>query len=167
MKRLICILLCPCLFLLFACSRPESTFTEPVYFYYPRLEVNFEGLDGVIAYEIREGKDFSSVEEFLESYLQGPESYILYSPFPVTSTLIDCSFSESCIRVSLSNDFDQLVGIPFTIATSCIAKTLFSYTKLKTVEINILNIDNTIERSVTLTNDHLLLEDSYAAPPAE
>ena len=167
MKRLFSAVLI-CVILLSGCwNQSESFYTKPVYFYYPLISFDLSTGNRVLSYELREGEEFSSDRELLTHYLEGPNNSGLYSPFPVGCSLIDYTASDGRIHIYLSHHFNELIGMPFTIATSCIAMTILTYTGLNSVEINVLDADNEVKRFVTLTQDQILLIDSHTVPPAE
>ncbi len=168
MKRLIGILLVLCFLILPGCHQPsEETYKKPARFYYPRNDVLLESKDGVIAYELRETAHIASRTEMLRYYFEVPDSSALYSPFPEESSVLDCTFFSSTLYVSLSHHFDELTGLPFTIATTCIAMTLLTSTNYTIIEFEILGEDGEILRSFTLTRDQVLLEDTHIALPGE
>ena len=167
MKQFIC-MIALCALLLTGCwQQPESFYTKPVHFYYPRISFDLTSGTRALSYELREGKDFSSEKELLEYYFEGPSNSGFYSPFPVGGDVLDYTVSQGCIYLYLSHHFNELIGFSFTIATSCIAMTILTYTGHDSVEINVVGIDNEIERFVTLTQDDILLIDSCTIPPAE
>ncbi len=168
MRKMICLLLIFCLLLLPGCQpRSEDAYKRPAYFYYPRSEILPEGENAVIDYELREAAQITTRQELLDIYFEGPQSSSFYSPFPEGSSVVDCSFYGKTLYVTLSNHFDELVGMSFTIATSCIAMTLLSSTNINTVEFDVLGEDGTIVRSITVKRDQILLKDTYIELPAE
>ncbi len=167
MKRIICMIVLCALFLTGCIQQSESFYTKPVHFYYPRSSFDLTSGTRTISYELREGKDFSSEKELLEKYFEGPSNSGLYSPFPVGVDVLDYKVSQGCIYLYLSHDFNELTGLSFTIATSCIATTILTYTGYDSVEINVMDTNNEVERFVTLTQDDILLIDTCTIPPAE
>lgn len=167
MKQLICLLLAVCLLLLPGCRpRSEDGYKRPAYFYYPRNEILLEGENGVIDYELREAAQIATRKDLLDIYFEGPQSSSFYSPFPEGSSVVDCSFFGNTFYVTLSRHFDELVGMSFTIATTCIAMTLLTSTNYNTVEFDVLGEDNSIVRSITIKRDQIMLTDTYIALPA-
>lgn len=166
MKRIVSLLLIFYILLSGCGKQSESLYNKPSYFYYPMVEITMSDPNGVIAYEIREGADFASEQALLEAYLLGPKDNSMYSPFPVGTQIVDCVILDNRISVTFSNEFDQLTGVSFTLATSCIAMTLLSSLPLSEVDISILSENETVERRITLTKDQILLSDTYMAPPA-
>ena len=167
MKRLFCAITI-CLFLLNGCwTQSESYYTKAVYFYYPSISYDLTDGNRVISYELREGADFSTERELLEHYLEGPKNSNFYSPFPVGSALVDYGIFDDHICIYLSHHFNELTGMSFTIATSCIAMTVLNYTGLSFVDINVMDMNNQVKTFVTLTREQILLTDSCTIPPAE
>ena len=168
MKKMICILLVLILLVLPGCVNPsEDAYKRPAYFYYPRNDILLDGKDGVITYELREAAHIASRKELLKYYFEGPDSSALYSPFPEESSVLECTFFGNTLYVSLSHHFDELTGMPFTIATTCIAMTLFASTNYTVIEFEILGEDGQILRSFTLARDQVLVEDTHIALPGE
>lgn len=167
MKRFVCMILLCALIFAGCLQQSESFYTKPVHFYYPRISFDLTSGTQVLSYELREGKDFSSEKELLEHYFEGPSNSNFYSPFPVGGDVLDYSVSDGCIYLYLNHNFNELIGLSFTIASSCIAMTILSYTGCDSVEINVVGTDNEVERFVTLTQDDILFIDSCTIPPAE
>ena len=168
MRKMICILLVLALLVLPGCNKAsEDAYKKPAYFYYPRNDILLDSKDGVIAYELREAAHIASWNELLKYYFEGPRSSALYSPFPEESSVLDCTFFGNTLYVSLSHHFDELTGMPFTIATTCIAMTLFASTNYPVIEFEILGEDSQILRSFTLARDQVLIEDTHIALPGE
>jgi hypothetical protein len=145
----------------------NSAYTDPVYFYFPREDLDLYSQEEALDFEIREGSVFEAEMELIKAYFEGPQRYDLYSPFPLDGEVLDCSISGARIRITLSAHYNQLIGLQLTIATSCLALTLLSSRDLSVVEINILADDGTVARSFSLSRDNIILGDSYVALPAE
>ncbi len=168
MKRLICILIILSLSCLLGCNHQDSSaYDIPAYFYYPYENIDLDNNPNAIDYEIHEGAKFSSDNELIAAYLEGPERNAFYSPFPTGGTVIDSILSDNRIRVVLSKHFNDLIGMQLTMATSCLALTLLDTKNVSIVEIHILADDGAISRSFFLTRDNIVLTDSYKALPAE
>ncbi len=168
MKRLICIILILCIFTLSGChTQNADAYTDPVYFYYPYEDPDLYSQEDALAYEIREGAQITTVTELIQLYFEGPERNDLYSPFPEEGTVLECTLSGSLIRITLSTQFNQLIGLQLTMATSCLALTLLNSKNLSVVEINIPADDGSIARSFSLSRENIVLKDSYVALPAE
>jgi len=168
MKRLICLLLFVSLFSLPGCNTPSaSEYDTPVYFYYPYADVDLYEEKGIVDCEVREGAGFATDPELINNYLKGPKRNELYSPFPAGGYASDATISGNRIRVILSSDFNHLVGLQLTMATSCLGLTLLESKNVAIVEIHILADDGSISRSFFLTRDNIMLKDTYKALPAE
>ena len=168
MKRLISILLFLSLLFLLGCNHQDSSaYDIPAYFYYPYEDIDLYSSENVIDFEIREGAKFSSDNELIQTYLEGPNRSAFYSPFPSGCSVIDSIVSGNRIRVILSKHFNELIGLQQTMATSCLALTLLDTKNVSIVEIHILADDGAISRSFFLTRDNIVLTDSYKALPAE
>ena len=168
MKRFICILIILSLSCLLGCNHQISiVYDSPVYFYYPYEDVDLYDDGNAIDYEIHEGSDFSSDNELIQAYFEGPDRSAFYSPFPPDGTVIDSIVSGNRIRVVLSKHFNELIGMELTMATSCLALTLLDTKGVTIVEIHILSDDGAISRSFFLTRDSVVLTDSYKALPVE
>ena len=168
MRKIISICLILCLGLLCGCgTQDESAYTNPVRFYFPREDIDLYNQEEALDFEIREGASFASKADLLQAYFMGPGSNDLYSPFPPEGEVLDYSISGTRIRVTLSQNYNQLIGLQLTMATSCLALTLLSCGDVSVVEINIPAADGSVTRSFSLSRDNIVLTDSYVALPAE
>ena len=150
MKRIVSFILCLLIwFCMAGCNQAQK-----VSFYYPRTEIQYGISDGVIAAEARELSDSEyNLEYILKLYLEGPVSQDLHTPFPAGTALISVSIEEGQLTLTLSESFQQLENLEYTMACTCIASTCLSLTDAKSV--TILSGDSMI----TLTQDTVSLWD--------
>ena len=161
MKQLISYLLV--FFLLIAlvgCAENTPAPKSPVSFFYPAIDVVYDGRTEVIQPEIREGAGFEEdIAGLLNLYLQGPVSEGFRSPFPSRMTVTRYSSTANTAILELSNEFSQLVGIELTLACASIAKTLFELTQFERVQIYATDAQLESQASITLERDDLYFID--------
>ncbi len=163
MKRLVGICLIAC-FLLCLCSCAEGSFETPVRFYYPRAEYRYDGADGVIHYETREGSALPQLSDLLTAYLAGPDDPLLVSPFPEDVRLVNLTLDGSDLYLVLSDEFAQLTRHALSVACACITRTCLERSDVQTVHIcaETLTLDGS--SSVIMTAQDMLLLDKSSIP---
>ncbi len=163
MKKWLCLILA--LLLLAsqtACANEKQTVQEPVNFYYRQITMEYGTDDGVIGKESREGKDHLQDYPYLLSlYLKGPESDLLYSPFPSNTALESFSIEDQTAIVQLNSAFAVLTGLELSIACACITMTVCDLAKVNAVTVFVSGAMLDGNHQITLSrNDLLLLDDS-------
>lgn len=164
MKRILCILLCLCC-VLCGCNRGIETPKSPVSFYYLRNDFSYGNKDLVIGMELRES--FGHEDDYvylLNLYLLGPNSENLDKMFPVGSSVVEISQEENAVTVTLSDAFAQLSGINLSAACVCLTKTVCALTGCAQVTIQAQTLLLDSSKSITMTDDSGLLQDSYTGP---
>lgn len=142
------------------CTRKAPAPKSPVSFYYPAVEVIYDGKTHVIQAETREGAGYEEdIAGLLNLYLRGPISETLRSPFPGRVTVSHFSTTANTAILELSSEFSQLVGIDLTLACACIANTLFDLTQLQRVQIFATDAMLDSQASITLERDDLYFTD--------
>ncbi len=164
MKRILCILIGLCC-VLCGCSRGIEKPKAPVSFYYLRSDISYDTKDSVIDMELRES--FGHEEDYvylLNLYLLGPTSENLTKMFPEGSTVVEVIREENAVTVTLCDTFAQLSGINLTTACVCLTKTVCAMTGCSqvTIQAETLLLDSC--KSITMTKDSGLLQDSYTSP---
>ncbi len=168
MRSFLCFILILSTVVLSGCGQiPTGFYEEPVYFFYPRTDIDLYSSEDTLAYETREGAEFETVSALLQTYFQGPESSDLYSPFPENSVVIDTKVAGSNICITLNDKFSNALGLQLTVATSCLALTLINSLSFAGVQIDILASDGSVARSFFLSEEDIVLTDSYVALPKE
>lgn len=135
MKKWISLLLTAALLLcLFGCGNDQIQ--DPGSFYYRRTEAQFSGSDGIIAPEVREMKSLrGDIDAILRSYLSGPQSPGLESPFPRDTEILSWKSIGTSLHLNFSDTFAQLSGVDLTLACACIAKTCLELTDATIIRI--------------------------------
>ena len=148
------------LFSLTSCS--GESIESPVFFYYMQKEFTYYSHDDVIGYEIREGNQIKDIRNLLSTYLQGPESQTLDSPFPTGTQFINAAKGEHALVLTLSDEFAALTGIELTLACCCLAKTVMNYTGETAVQIQVESDLLDGESSIVMDSDSVILFDTIA-----
>lgn len=164
MKRIFSILICLC-WVLCGCGQGLENSKTPVSFYYLQSDISFDAEDSVIGKEVRES--FGHEEDYiylLNLYLQGPVSENLTKMFPEGSAVVEILREEDTITVTLNDTFAQLSGINLTTACICLTKTVCAMTGCSEVTIQAQTLLLDSYKSITLTEDSGLLQDSYTGP---
>ena len=160
MKKMICLLLLVCLVLPApGCAAQKEEITDPVVFYYPRTEVDYDAPDGVFAREIR-SRAGADAFRLLEALLRGPESEALANPFPKGTLLTELRQEGGTVYITLSNEFAALKGIKLSVACVCITLTA---AELLGVDAAAIRTPNG-EVNTTIFKDRLMLIDQGGAP---
>ena len=165
MKRIVCFFLIFALLLpLCACNR--NTIENPLPFYYLRREYAYGTQSEVIAYELVDRSEFSSISKVLHFYLRGPNDSSLKTPFPPGTYLLDAKINEDTLVVTLSDSFAKLTGISLTLACCALAKTAIEFSGVSSVKIRTTSALLDGESSVTVRLSDLILYDHCPAPVA-
>ena len=162
MKRYLCCILIALLIITSTgCRSNSDNFKEPVNFYYTSATVSFFESDSVIASEVRETADYKgNILDTLNSYLRGPVSDKLTSPFPVELKVISTEQKDNTIIILFNKQFSSLTGLNLTIACSCICATVVELTGCETVEFKSEGPLPDSVPSLVFSCDNLLLRDS-------
>lgn len=136
MKRLVSLVLAVLLLLTFSgCVRNSDNYKAPANFYYQNTSVKFFEADSVIAHEIRETVNYDGdIVAILNTYLKGPVSDKLLSPFPAGLQVVTTQRINDYIVITLSKEFSSLSGLDLTIACSCICATIMELTGCEIIE---------------------------------
>lgn len=160
MKRLFCILLIVLLLMFSGCKNNPDNFQKPANFYYQNSSGSFFNSDSVITHEIRETSIYNGrIEDILNSYLEGPVSDKLVSPFPTGLNVITVQHINNYIVITFSDEFSRLSGLDLTIACSCICATVAELTGYNTVEIKTEGSFPDNLTSLVVSYDELLFMD--------
>ena len=160
MKRLFCILLVVFILILSGCKNNPDNFKEPANFYYQNSSDSFFNADSVIAHEIRETAIYNGkILDILNTYLEGPATDKLNSPFPNGLKVITVQRVNNCIEITFSEEFSTLSGLDLTIACSCICATVAELTGYNTVEIKTEGSFPDNSTSLVVSYDELLFMD--------
>lgn len=162
MKRILCfILVLTILALGSGCDKNSDNFKMPANFYYRNASVAFFEDDSIIAFEVREtAAQKDNLVDLINTYLDGPISHELVSPFPSGLTVISTEQKDDTLILTFNKVFSTLSGLDLTVACSCICATVTALTGCTTVEIKTegQRPDNVI--SIVLSNEDLLFTDS-------
>ena len=161
MKKVFALLLALAL-LMTGCHGTEEAekIRSPYTYYYKASEVDYNREDGVIRGEVREIQGHEGdLLWILEDYFQGPKQENLVSPFPKDLAVLDCQVREGVAFLKLSEEFSNLSGIELSVASACIAHTLFGQEDISAVSISVEGGLLDGKQSLTLDRDGILLED--------
>ena len=162
MKRILCfILLLTILAVGSGCNKNSDNYKMPANFYYRNASVAFFEDDSIIAFEVRETvtqKD--NLIDLLNTYLSGPFSDKLVSPFPSGLKVISAEQQNNTLIITLNKVFSTISGLDLTVACSCIYTTVTELTGCTTVEIQTEGQLPDNVTSIVLSNENLLFTDS-------
>ena len=130
-------------------------------FYYCYAEIEYGLTDKIIHYEQRsKSPDPLDYELILSSYLEGPKSSDLKSPFPAGTALVSFSVDQQIASIVLNNVFSDLSGIELTLACACLSLTVEDISGCAQVQISAQNtlLDN--KQIITINTNDLKLYDN-------
>ena len=135
MKRILtCFLLT--LLLLLLCSCGSKSNSAAVKFYYLEASPEYHTSKVIIQAESRElPTQYTDLESLLSTYLKGPDTATLVSPFPKGTHLINVQPGKEYIEVVISDEIGKLTGVDLTLACACISATLLEVSQLESVQI--------------------------------
>lgn len=130
-------------------------------FYYLRSELTYGEADSVIAAESHDttGHD-GDLKYLLLLYLTGPTDEALASPFPADTRLLECTRREDVLTLVLDDSFAQLTGMSLTKACVCLAMTCFDLTDVQAVSIRAQSALLENAKSIEITRDSLVLQNT-------
>lgn len=148
-----------CLLLLYGCGKQEKQLTKPANFYYIRNEFQYHETYGAIAPEVRESCNCGDLAQLVSTFISGPQSDDLRSPFPLGTRVIRVTSAEDTIYVEMNAVYATLTGYELTVANACLTKTLLDCTEASSVQISAENATLGGATHITMTADSLLLWD--------
>lgn len=166
MKRLICLILIPVLFLS-GCGFGRNRMKESVSFYYLREHSGSDDYDvffteGAIGAETREAAGHrNDLNYLLALYLQGPMDAQFESPFPVGSKIVDIRNENGELTIVMNTIASRFNDMELTIACACLAKTCMGLTDADVVTVEAYGPNKKVLFSRSFTEDSLVLEDVY------
>lgn len=161
MKRFFCLVIL-FLFILSGCSRSGERIKEPVSFYYLQAQYQYGTEGSVVAVEEREASGHrQDLLYLMKLYMMGPTGENLVSPLPRGTQVFSVEKNEDLLSITISDTADALSDMEFTLASACLSLTCFDLTDA--AKVSVLSG----ERSVTFTQDTLILYDSIPAATEE
>ena len=159
-KSLLCILiLMIVLCCVFGCSQKDNE--NQISFYYCNSKVDYTPDDSLIGFEFyNKSIDPFAYDKLLHTYLEGPQSKTLLSPFPNGTTLVSISIEQQTAYITLSDDFAKLTGIKLSIACACIGLTVKNITGCAKVVISAQNALLEQQQSITINTNEIQLTDN-------
>lgn len=108
-----------------AAVREQTQYVNPMRFYYLSRDGGHNAQTGALAYQTVDLlRTDRTVENILEEYLQGPDSWTLVSPFPADMHCEAVWLDGDVLWLRLSEAYQQLSGIHLTLANACLTLTL-------------------------------------------
>lgn len=139
MKRLLCMMLALITILIFCgCTTDDPVNSADVSFYYIKTELEFSSDTPVL---VRLARNIDLPEgnygEIIRIYLNGPTTYDCVSPFPGGTELVDWHIDGERAYVILSPHMGTLTSVEQTVASACLARTVFELTHADSVQIKV------------------------------
>lgn len=160
MKKYTAVLLCLLLFLSGCSQTPEDA--SAVNFYYLSAEISYSGDSSTIESEIRSDTQMEPTEQILRTYLAGPTSAHLRSPFPAGLRLVEYRQESETVYLCLSQELATLSNLDLTLACSCITLTCLDLTDAQQVCIEAEDSLLAGNKSIIMDRQSLLLTDINA-----
>lgn len=135
MKKLLSLLLAALMLLSeTACSdhRTQDSNGAPVQFYYEVRDAQGLDVETTVASETRYFSGFS-LQELLTTYLRGPSSDTLVSPFPNGTRVLDIVEEDRKLILKMSGEFFTMLGVELSLANCCLARTICEYADVDSV----------------------------------
>lgn len=156
MKKLIS-MICIALLVLSGCfySDPEHSKKEFCY-----LQQNYLHSSARTILSSEKRSIEGSPEMIIRSYLSGPKSVNLISPFPEGTELCSLTLTEGCIEIDLGDAFASVTDMNLTIASGALAQTCFHVFKVNTVIIKAGSSLLNGKEQLTIRTDSIMLNDS-------
>lgn len=151
-------------FLFSLCGCRNNTIENPQSFYYLRKSPSFGTYDSVIAAEVVDGTDFTTISKFLHFYLRGPKDSTLKLPFPPGTYLLDTKLKGDLLTITLSDSFAASTGVSLSLACCALAKTAMDFSGVTTVEIRTASSLLDGEESIKIQRSDLVLYDNCTIP---
>lgn len=133
-------------------------------FYYVRNSYIYGQEDGVMTAEVRNIEEFSSDQDILLAYLNGPQDISLVSPFPNEIKVYEFLFDGDTLHITLSAHIVTLPKAQQVLACACFARTAMELTGVQ--EVHFQTDDNDFARMdpIVIHKDSVLLYDDYNSP---
>ena len=153
-----------------ACSSdkrdPSSEYIQPFSFFYRTAETDYSRPDGLISAEVRDlGEKRYTDSELFDLYFQGPLSSDLMPLFPKGTRLISVSRAGTQFFVYLQQTGDPPSAVDQSIATACIAKTVFQMEGFTQVHFRTESLGGQLLQDMTISDSDILLYDSGELQP--
>jgi len=161
MNRIVCILLIILFICMCGCTRHDVEMIQPVNFYYCNDPITFNGINDVIAPEVRESANYDDIIRLINLYLDGPITDGYSSPFPPSVTVRSLKENNKTLNITLSSEFANLTGIELTLACTCLSATLFELTDAKSIAISADGVLLDESETVIVIRDTMVFSDSY------
>ena len=156
-KLRIVILVILCAILVACGAKTESINTD---FYFIQSQEDYFLDQGSICAEKRSlAVEPHNIESILQTYLKGPKSSDLTTPFPEETALIRFSTDQASAQIVLSESFSKLTGIDLTLACTCICLTVHELTGYSNV---IISAQNTLldgRKTIDMNANDIILQD--------
>lgn len=161
MKRIISIFLVILLSQnLLSCADNSENFEAPGNFYYIQDQDTLDLNESMLRSEVRETKSYGTqLDELLNAYFNGPVTDGCSSPFPPDLFVVYLEQRDDTISLTLSESFGQMEGLDFTVASTCIALTIFDLTPCNLLELRTEGKLSNGKESVSISRDLLYLTD--------
>lgn len=147
---------------LFGCGKDTPEYEVPAEFYYIQREITYNSSSGVICPELADIAQYQTdLVKLLNTYLSGPVSQELVSPFPSNTRLIACDVIRKEAHLTLTKEFLQLTGVRLSTACSCMALTVAGISPIEKVHFRVEDslIDGREFLTVTVA-DIIMLDDA-------
>lgn len=133
-------------------------------FYYVRNSYIYGQEDGVMTAEVRRIEEYSSQQDVLLAYLNGPQDLSLVSPFPNGMKVYEFLFKEDTLHITLSAHIVTLSKAEQVLACACFARTAMELTGVKEVHFQTDDADFARMDPIVINKDSVLLYDDYNSP---
>jgi len=141
---------------------PVEDMKQPVKFYYCTDKPDDYGSDtGALCWEYRDlGEGLCAPLDILALYMQGPGTSELWSPVPEDLIFENADLENGLLKIQISADWSQFVGIERTLAAACIVYTMTEFSNIDAVQLESEDYSHVLLNAPLTKMSFLLLDDS-------
>jgi hypothetical protein len=143
--------------LMTGCYNPRTDMGQYRFYYLRNDYLTAENME-VLAFEKRSAD--TDMRSLLDTYLSGPKSEELSSPFPADTYIVSLEIEGDYLNIAFSDHFASLTGIQLTLACCALSQTCFAVSDVKTVVIRAQNALLDGKESIAIPRGSFILTDN-------
>ena len=139
------------------CSFTDLNRNKNVKFYYQSNSLSYQTSSSILTPEVRDRTLYADDVALLNYYFKGPESEDCINPFPTEVRTTKITTSQDSVNIYMNDRFSDIKGLNFTVACSCLSKTLMELYQRDKVKIFAARNFSDGSLYIEITQDRLLL----------